>query len=166
MQEVWKDLPDYEGLYQVSNLGRVKSFKRKEITILKGIKEKQGYITFNLTDLNGKSKRIKAHQLVAITFLNHKPCGMKLVIDHINDIKNDNRLENLKIVTNRQNCYKTKNNKSSIYKGVSWFASKQKWFSRIYINGKVKCLGYYKTEIEAHKSYLNALKQINEVIYP
>ena len=91
---------------------------------------------------------------------------MKLVIDHINDIKNDNRVENLKIVTTRQNSYKTKNNKSSVYKGVSWFKSKQKWFSRIYINGKVKCLGYYTSEIEAHQSYLNALKEINEDIYP
>ena len=166
MQEVWKDLPNYEGLYQVSNLGRVKSYKRKEVTILKGINEKKGYITFNLTDLNGKGKRIKAHQLVAVCFLNHTICGMKLVIDHINDIKNDNRVENLKIVTTRQNSYKIKNNKSSVYKGVFWWNARQKWASKIYINGKVKSLGCYKTELEAHQSYLNALKEINEDIYP
>jgi hypothetical protein len=109
---------------------------------------------------NKIQKRYSVHQLVAIAFLNHKPCGLNLVIDHINDNKLDNRVENLQIVTNRYNCCKTQGRYSSQYKGVSWNKYSNKWLSRIVINEKQKFLGYFTDEKEAHLAYQNALKQI------
>ena len=101
-----------------------------------------------------------AHQLVAIAFLGHKPDGYILVVDHINDIKTDNRVENLQIVTARFNVYKTQKKYSSQYKGVCWHKYTKKWQASIYINGKIKYLGLFIDENEAHLTYQNALKNI------
>ncbi len=170
MEEIWKDIPDYEGIYQVSNLGRVKSLNRQLITshgiirkyngrILKLGTDKFGYLMVDLKkQLNRKTYRI--HKLVAIAFLNHKPCGHELVIDHINDNPSDNRVENLQIVTQRYNCRKKQGKYSSQYKGVSWSKERKKWYSRIKINKKTKHLGTFTDEYEAHLAYQNALKQI------
>lgn len=97
--EIWKDIPNYEGLYQVSNLGRIKSLKReannqycKDDTILKVRKHKNGYCFVALYK-NGKSKEISIHRIVATSFLensNNYPS-----INHINGNKEDNRIENL-----------------------------------------------------------------------
>jgi hypothetical protein len=96
---------------------------------------------------------------MAYTYLNHKPCGYKYVIDHINSVKNDNRLENLRIITHRQNCLKDRTGKSK-YIGVSWDKASEKWRSRIQINGKSKNLGSYNCELKAHYVYMQELKKI------
>lgn len=161
--EIWKDIEGYEGLYQVSNLGRVKSLPRKGVgkneRILKQIDNTGGYLTVTIY-LNKKGKIRRVHKLVAEAFLNHKPNGMNLVVDHINDIKIDNRVENLQIVTTRFNAFKTQGKYSSKYKGVNWNNLKNKWQSRILIGGKRKHLGYYDCELKAHLAYQNALKEI------
>ena len=170
MEEIWKDIPEYEGLYQVSNLGRVKSLPKEWITgirtirrhngkILKPFMCLEGYLTVSLLK-NFKCKKFKVHQLVAMAFLNHKPCGFNLVIDHINDNPSDNRVENLQIVTNRYNTCKTQGKYSSQYKGVYWLKDKQRWRAGILINKKPKFLGTFTDEYEAHLAYQNALKQI------
>ena len=164
--EIWKDIKGYEGIYQVSNLGRVKSldrevkfshgFRKIKGIILKQKPNKHGYLVQGLR--NGtKLKMIHAHQLVAIAFLNHTPNGNTLVIDHINDVKTDNRVENLQIVTNRFNSCKTQGSYSSQYKGVSLDKGRKKWASNIRINGKLKKLGRFATELEASKAYQKAL---------
>ena len=162
--EIWKDIPGYEGLYQVSNLGIVKSLSRK-VCNHQGChisKEKimtQQYLKkYKRVVLNGKSFMV--HQLVAMAFLGHKPCGHTLVIDHINDDASDNRLENLQIVTQRFNSYKTQGKGTSKYKGVGWSIEKNKWRSYIRINGFMKHLGYFNCEEEAHKVYQNKLKEL------
>jgi len=168
--EVWKDIPEYEGLYQVSNLGRVKSLPKEWIAgkgvvlkhkgkILKSRTNSSGYMLVNLW-INGNIKTYQIHQLVAMAFLNHKPNGNELVIDHINDNKLDNRVENLQIVTNRFNCFKTQGKYSSKYKGVYWNKQRNKWQSYISINGKLKHLGLFKCELEASKAYQKALKEL------
>ena len=102
-EEVWKPIKDYEGLYEVSNLGRVKSLNYRGTgkgKILKNIEDSKGYLTVCLTK-NGRHKMLKVHRLVAETFIPNpegKPC-----IDHINTIKNDNRIENLRWATNEEN---------------------------------------------------------------
>ena len=110
--------------------------------------------------LKNKRNPYRAHQIVAITFLGHKPCGYILVVDHINDNKLDNRVENLQIVTNRFNCRKTQGRYSSQYKGIYWDKNAKKWRSSIIINGKPKHLGLFIDEYEAHLTYQNALKNI------
>lgn len=162
-KEVWKSIKNYEGLYEVSSLGRVKSLSRfvnagrgyviKE-RILKPITDKHGYINVGLC-----IKKYKVHQLVAIAFLNHTPCKYELLVDHINDVKSDNRLVNLQIVTNRFNVCKTQGNYLSKYKGVSWDKTKNKWVSRIRINGINKFIGLFNDEFEASMSYQNKLKE-------
>ena len=126
---------------------------------MKGSLSRKGYHSVVLS-VKTFEKTFFTHQLVAMAFLSHTLNGMKLVVDHVNDDKLDNRVENLQIVTQRENSYKTQGNYSSKYKGVSWFASKKKWFSRIYINGKVHCLGYFTNEEEASQAYQNKLKTI------
>jgi hypothetical protein len=159
--EIWKEVPGYEDLYEVSSLGRVKSLsnngdKKEKIRVLR--LDIHGYLSINLS--NKKIKRYKVHQLVAMAFLGHTPCGNKLVVDHINDIKTDNRLENLQIVTIRYNSYKTQYKYASKYKGVSFNKNKKRWIARIQINGKSKYLGMHKTEELASEAYQNKLKEI------
>lgn len=162
-KEIWKDIPNYEGLYQVSNLGNVKSLNYNnsghELLLKDGLDSK-GYCNVRLSK-NKVAKTKRVHQLVAIAFLNHTPDGTnKLVVDHINNIKADNRLENLQILTNRENISKGKGCFLSNYKGVTWEKSRNKWKSRIRINGKLKHLGYFINELEASNAYQNKLKTL------
>lgn len=172
-EEIFKDVPGYEGIYQVSNMGRVKSLFRFKISagnkvsvkerILSGRRRgKVGKRQYLCVSLSGKNFTI--HQLVAITFLGHIPCGHKLVVDHINDNPLDNRLENLQIVTNRFNAYKTQGKYASKYKGVSkchgW--SKDKWRARARENGKEIIIGYFDNEEEAGKAYLDYIQKFKE----
>ena len=160
--EIWKDIKDYEGLYQVSNLGRVKSLKFGKERILKGNKNFNGYSLVALYK-DGKTKTITVHQLVAMAFLSHKPCGYKLVVDHINTVKTDNRLQNLQLITHRENLSKDKRWSSkytSKYTGVFWYKRSQKWRAEIRINGKIKYLGSFKSELEASEAYQSKLETI------
>ena len=159
MQEEFRDIPGYEGIYQVSNLGNVKSLKWGKENILNDVFDKQGYLIYSLHK-NKIRKDIKGHQLVAMAFLNHIPCGHELVIDHINDVKSDNRLENLQIVTHRFNVFKTQGKYSSQYKGVCWVGKRNKWMATICLNKKSFFLGYFVNEYDAHLAYQNKLKEI------
>lgn len=162
--EIWKDIPTYEGIYQVSNLGNVKSLNynhTKKEMILNPSKGSTGYYQVGLCK-NGKAKSLKVHQLVSMAFLEHTPCGYDLVVDHVNDDKLDNRVENLQIVTQRFNVFKTQVKYTSNYKGVSWYRYTQKWASKIRINGKGFHLGYFKCELAAHLAYQNKLKELSK----
>ena len=171
MQEIWKDVPNYEGMYQVSNLGNVKSLSREIFNHLgsyiseeKIMKQhiNQGYKRVNLSK-NNKLKNIKVHQLVAMAFLNHTPDGThKLVVDHINNDPLDNRLENLQIITNRHNASKDKLNYTSRYTGVFWDKERNKWQTKIHVNGKTIFLGRFSSEHEAHLTYQKALTEIKK----
>ena len=170
--EIWKEVRGYED-YEVSNLGRVKSLARVITTVrgsrtykdkilkpcLTGVKGAQ-YLAVDLSK-GGKSKTRTIHQLVAEAFLNHTTCGHKLVIDHINNIKTDNRLENLQVVTNRKNTSKDKKGFTSEYTGVCWNKRDSKWYASIRINGKIKHLGVFADELEAAEAYVKALKEIS-----
>lgn len=89
--EIWKDVPGYSGMYQVSNLGSVKSFMNQYghgERIIKGETTKTGYIQVSLNH-----KRFKIHRLVAMAFIPN-PDNLPQ-INHKNEIKTDNRVENL-----------------------------------------------------------------------
>lgn len=112
--EIFKDIPTFEGLYQVSNLGRVKSLPRTYIQnngygsfphrykerFLKPYKTKQGYLMIGLSKGN-KSKLYLLHRIVALTFIPN-PIGYKEV-NHKNAIKDDNRVENLEWCNRKYN---------------------------------------------------------------
>ena len=105
MIEIWKDIKDYEGLYQVSNFGRVRSLDHYSATKCKGViclikgkfltptLQRTGYLSVCLSK-NGTVKRCLVHRLVAEAFIpnphNHP------TVDHINRIRTDNCVENLR----------------------------------------------------------------------
>jgi len=159
MNEIWKSIEGHES-YEVSNLGRVKSLKCNKERILKRGVDSSGYLHVNLYKDN-KMKTKKIHQLVAIAFLNHKPDGMKLVVDHIDNNPLNNELGNLQIITHRENLSKDRKG-SSEYTGVHWNKSAKKWQSNIRINGKPKHLGYFTDESKASEAYQKALKELIE----
>ena len=74
LKEIWKDIKDYDGIYQVSNLGRVKSLKFSKERILKDYVDTRGYLNLSLNK-NGKKKTYRVHKLVAVAFLGHEPCA-------------------------------------------------------------------------------------------
>lgn len=161
--EIWKDIPNYEGLYQVSDLGRVKSLSRTitkgNITyvtkdkILKQSVDSVGYPCVNLSDYK-KQKTFRVHQLVAIAFFNHLPNKYDgLIVDHIDNNKLNNMTTNLQLITNRKNSSKDKKNKTSKYTGVSWHKQSNKWLAQFRENGRVKYLGTFETEEEARDAY-------------
>lgn len=167
MEEIYKDIPNYEGLYQVSNLGNVRSLDRVNSRgrNIKGLnlslKLRKGYEAINLC-YKAKYKTFDVHQLVAMAFLNHTPKGHKLVVDHIDNNPLNNRLDNLQVISNRENLSKDKKNGTSKYTGVYWNKNLKKWTSAIVINSDKKVLGYFDCETEAHEAYQNKLKEISK----
>lgn len=115
--EIWRDVQGYDGLYQVSNMGNVRSLDRrvKQLSrcgnqtihhykgkMLKPSYDKDGYllVTFKV---NGKHISMKVHRLVASAFC-YKPDSCD-VVDHINSNRSDNRAENLRWCTPKQNAH-------------------------------------------------------------
>ena len=160
--EVWKDVIGYEGQYKVSDLGRVKSLKFNKIKFLKAGKNGHGYMDVALC-VKGKPKTHKVHQLVAVAFLNHTPCLYKIVVNHIDFDRTNNNVNNLELVSNRENCNNKHLKSTSKYTGVGWDKHCKKWKSQIYINGISKHLGSFTNEIEASNAYQTALKKIKNV---
>lgn len=102
-EEEWRDIEGYNGKYQVSNLGRVKSLNYRhtgEEKILKQYKDKDGYLSVILYK-NNKIKKFLVHRLAATAFIDNPDC--KPCIDHINTVKDDNRVDNLRWCTAKEN---------------------------------------------------------------
>ena len=168
--EIWKDVKNYEGCYQVSDLGRIRSLDRevnhnwggKCIKKGKVLTPKSGgkdYLIVSLSK-NNRSRTRTVHQLVAIAFKGHTPCGYKLVVNHKDLDTFNNKASNLEIVTSRKNTDRKHLKSTSKYVGVYWIKDRSHWCASIVSNGKQKYLGSYKKEIDAHESYQKALKEL------
>ena len=107
-KEVWRDIEGYEGLYQVSNMGRVKSLGRKDRfgrvikeRILEPAVTHNGYLRVGL-HVDGKRKMLRVHRLVCEAF--HENPDNKSEVNHVNEDKTDNRACNLEWSTRTENC--------------------------------------------------------------
>lgn len=103
MKEIWKDVKGYEGLYQVSNLGRVKSLIRNKV--LSPLNRQHGYQAVQLHGKGGNARGFKSfsiHRIVAEAFVPNPE--NKPEVNHINEDKADNRAENLEWTTRVENC--------------------------------------------------------------
>ena len=162
-EEIFKPVKNFEGIYEVSNLGNVKSLnynKSNKPKIMSGTISVCGYRLVKISK-NAKYRSRPVHQLVAESFLNHTPCGHKLVVNHKDLNKLNNHVDNLEIVTQRENANKKHVKSSSNFTGVSWHKQTKKWQSRILIINKDKHLGFFDNELEASEYYKNAVIAIN-----
>ena len=153
-EEVWKDIAGYEGLYQVSSFGNVKSIARNGTLggILKPGKSTPGYYIVVLCK-NSRGRTRTVHTLVWDAFKEEKRNGRILCVDHNDNDKSNNHLSNLQLLTTRNNITKGIRNKNPHrLTGTTFFQGK--WQSTIAINGIKTHLGNFETEAEAHEAYL------------
>jgi hypothetical protein len=167
--ERWVSIKGYEGYYEISDKGRVKSLSRKRITggilserILTPRFDKNGYVQFILYK-DGVKKSFKGHHLVWEHFGNGERNGRIINIDHIDEKKANNEITNLQLLTNRSNLSKGKHkqNGSSQFTGVYKPKQIEGYQAFITINKKHKYLGRFKTEQEASEAYQDALKKLS-----
>lgn len=153
MEEIWKDIIWYEWLYQVSNLGNIKSLERYKNYNTHIVYNKERILKFNTSNWYSKvtlykwklRKHILVHRLVAIHFI--LDINIKLEVNHIDWNKQNNRVENLEWCTRSENqihCFK------------NWLQKQIKWSD----NFKIKISQYYNnTFIKTYNSILQASKE-------
>ena len=139
--------------YTISVLGEIENIKTgKQVKPAEGT---NGYLQVFLVSDDGRQKTKKVHKLVANTFLDKIDSTQKYVVDHINGDKKDNKLLNLRVVTNREN---TTRNVGKYKTGVSFYTNRNKPFRAEYkIKNKSFHIGYFLTEEEAHDAYLKTI---------
>ena len=153
MKEEWKDIVGYEGIYRISNQGKVMSLWYGKTRIMKLCVISCGYIVIVLHK-NKRAKTFYVARLVAQHFL--PDWDKSLQVDHINGVKTENHVDNLRMVTRSQNCrsfQKARGGKSK-FRGVSFNKQIGSW--KAYFkdsNGKQKHLGYFDDEEEAARAY-------------
>lgn len=163
LQEEWKAITGYEGLYEISNFGRIKSLNRLDSmgrVVEETIKAQHiGTTGYPATTLNkdGKKKTKVVHQLVAESFLGHIPDNYNGVVNHIDNIKTNNRLDNLEVVSSR---YNTQYSKST--EGI--YERRNKFEVYIRIDGKKTYLGSYTSKEEALKVRNKKLQEVDTFI--
>jgi hypothetical protein len=158
--EHWKYIPSYEGEYMASTFGNIKSVKFGKEKILSPALNRNGYKQVCLHN-NRIRKVVRVHQLVAMTFLNHTPCRMEKMVDHIDNNKSNNNLSNLQLVNNRENCSKDRNPESTLT-GV--YLAQDRFVSRIYFDGKSYHLGFFETKEKAQEKYNEALSKVDVLL--
>ena len=158
-KEIWKDINEYEGFYQVSNLGNIKSLKRtanhkcggtmvvKE-KILKQEVVKGNYRRIRLSK-HGKTKRFLVHRLVAIAFINIDE--NRTFVNHIDKNPSNNNLNNLEWVNKRENQTHAFLNKSNKHYAIHYCKSMKSYQISLFYNGIKNYLGSTKNIDKALK---------------
>lgn len=147
--EIWRPIYGYEGLYEVSNLGRVKSLgndKSRKEKILKPHKHRKGYLVVNLYR-NGKMKNFLVHRLVAEAFIPN-PYGFEQV-NHRDENKANNCSSNIEWCSAKYNTnYGTRNKRIASVRSKGVEASKYEDFREI-------CLRFASTQEAGRNGYCN-----------
>lgn len=167
-EEIWKDVKGYEGSYQVSDLGRVKSLERLVYSpnrrsylirerLLKPHLCKSFLVTLSQDSIK---KTISVAQLVAIAFLDHIPCGSEKTIYHLDHDITNNNVSNLEIDTFRRNILK---DERKGFNGASRVGGMYK--ASLLFNKSKFYLGLFDTEQQASEIYENAVKSIEAGVF-
>jgi hypothetical protein len=152
MEEIYKNIKGHEN-YSVSNFGNVRN--NKNGNILKAPLDKYGYQRLRI---NGKMFRV--HRLVAETFIPNQ--DNKKCVDHIDNDRTNNNVNNLRFVTHQENSFNksiSKNNSSGT-KGISYYKPTNKWVAHIMYNKKQYNLGYFD---KLEDAILARQKKANEI---
>jgi hypothetical protein len=169
MKEVWKNIQKYEGYYQISNLGRLRSvdrvikYKNGRLNKHKGreknVKEYKTAYRIAILSKENKQKGFKISRLVAKHFIknpNNYPC-----VNHIDGNKHNDRKENLEWCTYSYNNLHAFNNgliKHSGIRGIIWDKNRLKWYAYLSRNNKDYFIGRFLNKeeaIKAREKYLN-----------
>lgn len=171
MKEIYKDIEGYEGLYQISNFGNVKSLDRMCKHSGKGLRTVPGKLlkkslTFGYEQVNlykdNKAKTHFIHRLVIGAFSDKKSYKNEIVINHIDGIKTNNNLDNLEIIPQRENVEKGNlcKNKSSIYPGVYLNKISGKYVASLRFKNERYHIGTFDDEYTAYMARNNKLKEL------
>lgn len=158
--EEWRVIPYYNGRYLVSNLGRVESVNKygKRLILTPFVHE---YYIYKLYK-DGVGITERGHRLVVQAFSGYDR-DSDLVVDHIDYNKLNNRLENLQVITNRENNIRSSSNTTNYVGAIAVKRSSGTMYSsKIKINGNNVFLGVYKTPQEANLAYVRAMKNIGD----
>lgn len=151
-KEEFRFIPGYGTRYKISNWGNV-------IRMIDNHKmdhyENHGkYLGIRLYDIHGKRRNKTIHLLVAMSFLGHQPDGThRLVVNHIDSNRQNNNVNNLEIITQRQNVIHGYKNRQTTSKLPGVSKSGKKFTSSIYLNKKSYYLGTFEKEEDAAKAY-------------
>ena len=157
MEEIWKPIEGYEGLYEISSYGRVKSLRRN--IILEPKKEPTGYLRCNLY-LNKNMKTVSIHRLVALTFIpnpDNLPC-----VNHLDEDKTNNSVDNLEWCTVKyNNDYGTRKEKVKMTKLRSgyWTGLSDKERRKIYHREHMENLSYEEKRKIYQREYMKSNKE-------
>ena len=152
-EENWKKIENIDGDYMISDLGNMVNVRTGKRV---GAIGHDRYVHF-MGKQDGKVKNFKVHQLVWDAFGGKSYDGKRIVIDHINNIRSDNRIENLQLLKFRDNCNKGIKVGRSEVMGISWNTAKQRWLAQISLGGQRFVLGFRRTIDEAKSLYDEAL---------
>lgn len=168
---VWKNIPGFENYYEISSecivrsierfipngKGRTGKRKMKSVKLTQNI-DNYGYKTVSLCK-NGVQKTYRVHFLMWISFVGKINDGF--VIDHIDDNPSNNNIENLQLLSHRNNIIKgtvAKRSKHSKFPNVSYRHDRKKFFGRIQYQGKSYITGHFNNETDAYKSVIDFKK--------
>lgn len=167
----------YNGLetnVEITRCGRVRRVPKDWIKIkyykdvyevdLANLTKSRGYIVLGVNIKNSKPRVLGVHQMVASVYLNHTINGYSLVVDHINSDRINNHVDNLRIITQRENASKEVTIKSGLPTGVAYNKKNKKYVTTIYIKGRSRHLGYHFNLEEASKAYGDALNSLNKFL--
>jgi hypothetical protein len=160
MEEVWKDIKGFEGLYQVSNIGNVKRLISQRVFAERLIGrsiDRYGYVK-RILSKNGKNNYFTEHRLVAIAFIDNP--DNKATVNHINGIKTDNRVENLEWNTNNENHQHAINTGLKDQKGIKHHKCK---LTEEQVR-EIREIGFSQTRMSLSKKYGVCRKNILGII--
>lgn len=173
MEEIWKDIPNYEGYYQASNLGNIRTCERiitysnGKINKYKSKSRKPSLSEYRMIALskNGNVKMYKLSRIIANLFVKGQS-GIRNVVNHKDGNKHNDISDNLEWCTNSENIIHAFENNLHKFKnkirGVFFDENRNKWTVYLYRNNKNIFVGRFLLESDAINAYNKKLNEYNK----